>query len=80
MIVVRMCWMQISCHARNTILNELPTPLRSSSTPWSRAMLSAFSRNRVSTYRYSASAWSLFSDALMKQRPMTAMAPLAATA
>ena len=47
--VVFMYWRQIERHASSTLPNERSTPARSSSSPWISAMLSPFSRSRVST-------------------------------
>ena len=43
-----MFWMQMLRHPRNTLPNEASRPLRSSSSPRIKAMLSPFSRSRVS--------------------------------
>ena len=42
-----MLWMQTSRHAHSTAAKDLSAPLRSSSSPLSRAMPSPFSRTRV---------------------------------
>ena len=47
--VVFMYWQQIERHVRSTLPSERSTPARSSSSPWISAMLSPFSRSRVST-------------------------------
>ena len=46
--VVRMCWPASRDHCRSTFVNVLSMPSRSSSSPPNSAMLSPFSRTRVS--------------------------------
>ena len=46
--VVRMCWPASRAHCRSTLVKVLSMPSRSSSSPPSSAMLSPFSRTRVS--------------------------------
>ncbi len=47
-MVVFMCWSQRSRQRRSTVISERSRPARSSSSPPSSAMLSPFSRTRVS--------------------------------
>ena len=73
-------WAAIERHAWRTFVSERSTPARSSSSPRIKAILSPFSRSRVMTYRYSASAWFLFSDACTNLLPIRTMEPLATSA
>ena len=47
--VVFMYWWQMLRQAASTLCSARSTPARSSSSPWMSAMLSPFSRSRVST-------------------------------
>ncbi len=74
--MVRMYWPAILAHATITLFSSLSRPERSSFSPPRIAMLSPYSRTRVSAARNSASVWFFCSAVGTKLRAISSISPL----
>ena len=77
--IVRMYWPAIFAQVTMTLLSSLSSPARSSFSPPRIAMLSPYSRTRVSAARNSASVWFFVSAVGTKLRAITIISPLMMT-
>ena len=77
--IVRMYCPAMRDHPTMTFLSRPSSPARSSFSPPRIAMLSPYSRTRVSAARNSASTWFLFSAVGTKLRAISVMKPLMTT-